>query len=230
MSEKTGLLRNVDLFSPLDERQLQAIAKRAVEKSYSKGDLIILEEDEANQSFFILAEGQVKVFLTSVEGREAILAMLEEGDFFGEMSLLDGENRSASVQALEKTRLFTISREDFLATLSENSELTLTLLGELSRRLRKSNRQVSSLSQMRVYGRIAASLLQLMEQKGIRTRSQDGKRMVVIHDRPKQQEIAEMAGTTRETVSRVLRNLQKKGYIALSGRDLFILQEDELKT
>ncbi len=229
MSEKTELLRKVDLFSLLDEGQLQVIAKRTVEKTYAKGDLIIMEEDVGNQSFFILAEGQVKVYITSVEGREAILALLGEGDFFGEMSLLDGENRSASVQALEKTRLFTISREDFLGTLAENSELTLTLLGELSRRLRKSNRQVFSLSQMRVYGRIAASLLQLMEQKGIRTRTQDGQRMVVIHDRPKQQEIAEMAGTTRETVSRVLQTLQKKGYIALSGRDLFILQEDELK-
>jgi CRP/FNR family transcriptional regulator/CRP/FNR family cyclic AMP-dependent transcriptional regulator len=126
--------------------------------------------------------------------------------------------------------LLTIRREDFLTAMRKQPDLALTLLGEMSRRLRKSNRQISSLALMRVYGRVAAALLQLMEERGMRTKAKDGRSIIVVKDRPTQQFIADMAGTTRETVSRVLNFFQKKGYIVLDGKDLLILQEEELKT
>jgi CRP/FNR family cyclic AMP-dependent transcriptional regulator len=230
MGLKTDLLKGVDLFSALDDHQLETVAQMVIEKSYRKSDIILMEDDETSQSLFIIAKGEVKVVLTAEDGREAILASLKEGDFFGEMSLLDGEPRSATVRAVEDSRLLTIRREDFLAAMKKQPDLSLTLLGEMSRRLRKSNRQISSLALMRVYGRVAATLLQLMEERGIRSKTKEGKSMIVVKDRPTQQFIADMSGTTRETVSRVLNFFQKKGYIVLDGKDLLILQEDELKT
>jgi CRP/FNR family transcriptional regulator, cyclic AMP receptor protein len=230
MGLKNELLKGVDLFSALDDAQLDTIAQMIIEKTYRKADIILMEDDDSNQSLFIIAKGEVKVVLTAEDGREAILASLKEGDFFGEMSLLDGEPRSATVRAVEESRLLTIRREDFLAAMKKQPDLALTLLGEMSRRLRKSNRQISSLALMRVYGRVAATLLQLMEERGIRTKTKDGKSIIVVKDRPTQQFIADMSGTTRETVSRVLNFFQKKGYIVLDGKDLLILQEDELKT
>lgn len=227
---KNELLKGVDLFSSLDDAQLNTISAMGIEKPYKKGDIILMEDDETNQSFFLIVKGEVKVVLTAEDGREAILASLKEGDFFGEMSLLDGEPRSATVRAVEDSRLFTIRREDFLAALKKQADLSLALLTEMSRRQRKSNRQISSLALMRVYGRVAATLLQLMEERGMRTRTKDGKNIIVVKDRPTQQFMADMSGTTRETVSRVLNYFQKKGYIVLDGKDLLILQEEELKT
>ncbi len=230
MGLKDELLKGVDLFSALDDSLLEVISKLLIEKNFRKGEIILVEEDDSNQSLFIIAKGEVKVVLTAEDGREAILATLKEGDFFGEMALLDGEPRSATVRAVEESRLLMIRREDFLENVRKLPELALTLLGEMSRRLRKSNRQISSLALMKVYGRVAATLLQLMEERGVRTKTKEGKNIIVVRDRPTQQSIAEMSGTTRETVSRVLNFFQKKGYIVLDGKDLLILQEDELKT
>ena len=230
MGLKNELLKGVDLFSALDDAQLDTIAAMLIEKTYRKSDIILMEDDDTNQSLFIIAKGEVKVVLTAEDGREAILASLKEGDFFGEMSLLDGEPRSATVRAVEESRLLTIRREDFLLAMKKQPDLALTLLAEMSRRLRKSNRQISSLALMRVYGRVAATLLQLMEERGIRTKTKDGQSIIVVKERPTQQFIADMSGTTRETVSRVLNYFQKKGYIVLDGKDLLILQEEELKT
>ena len=230
MGQQNELLRGVDLFSALDDAHVDTLASMIIEKGFKKGEIILMEDDDTSQSLFIIAKGEVKVVLTAEDGREAILASLKEGDFFGEMSLLDGEPRSATVRAVEDSRLLTIRREDFLSALRKQPDLALTLLGEMSKRLRKSNRQISSLALMRVYGRVAATLLQLMEERGMRTKAKDGRSIIVVKDRPTQQFIADMSGTTRETVSRVLNYFQKKGYIVLDGKDLLILQEEELKT
>jgi CRP/FNR family transcriptional regulator/CRP/FNR family cyclic AMP-dependent transcriptional regulator len=229
MVNKLELLKRVDLFSVLSDSQLEVLSRMAFAKKYTKDEIILLEDDSSNQSFFIISRGKVKVFLTGVDGREAILAILNEGEFFGEMSLIDGEPRSASVKAVEVSELVTIRREDFLISLKKMPELTMALLEEMSKRLRKANKHISNLALMTVYGRVAATILQLMEEQGIRRKSQDGTHVVVIHQRPSQQQLADMAGTTRETVSRVLGDLQKKGSISIHGKDLYILQETELK-
>lgn len=229
MNTNADFLRGVDLFSALADDQLIALAKRFHKKHYEKDDWILVEEDEPDHSLFIIIKGQVKVFVSGEEGREAILALLSNGDFFGEMSLLDGEPRSASVRAMEPTELLVLRRDEFFAELRRLPELSFTLLAEMSRRLRRANRQISSLALLSVYGRIASTLLQLKDQQGLRTKTADGKPCVVIHNRPSQQQLAEMSGTTRETVSRILSSLQKRGSIAISGKDLYILQEGELK-
>jgi CRP/FNR family transcriptional regulator, cyclic AMP receptor protein len=227
---KAQLLKGVDLFSPLDEHQIGLLAPMALEKTYSRGEAILFEDDDSHQGFFLLIEGEVKVVLTSMDGKETILASLKEGDFFGEMALLDGEPRSATVRAVDASRLLSIRRDDFLQFLRRYPDVALVLLAELSRRLRKSNKQVSSLAMMGVHGRVADALTKLMDERGKRQRTREGKAIVVIHDRPTQQFIADMSGAARETVSRVLKHFEQKGWIAIDGRDLVIIEPGKLQS
>lgn len=229
-NKKLELLKGVDLFSTLDNYQLGVISDVVISRKYKKDENIILEDDSTDQALFIIVEGEVKVYISGMDGRETILAMLGKGDFFGEMSLIDGEPRSASVKAVTNTSILVVRRKDFQEELYKFPDLTMSLLEEMSRRLRKSNKQVGSLSLMTVYGRIAATLLNLVEEKGVRIHAQDGQMVVAIKNKPTQQQLAEMSGTTRESVSRVLNTLQKKGLISINGKDLIILEEKELRS
>ena len=226
--QSIDLLKGVDLFSALPDSHLEAIARKVFLHKYKKGETILHEEDTEGHSLFIIAKGHVKVFLTGVDGREAILALLHEGEFFGEMSLLDGEPRSASVRALAATEMLVLKREDFFQVIMSQPEVLRTLLVEMSKRLRKANRQASNLALMSVYGRVAATVKRLIEEQGVRIRTERGEQAVIIRDRPSHQELADMSGTTRETVSRVLAQFQKKQILSLSGKDLVVLEETAL--
>lgn len=223
------LLKGVDLFSSLANEQLESLGRLVIQKSFGKDETIILEDDDSGSALFLIAGGEVKVYMTGTDGRETILSLLSKGDFFGEMSLIDGEPRSASVKAVTLAELLIIRRDNFVAQLESNPSLAMALLVELSKRLRKANRQIGSLALMTVYGRVAATILNLMEERGVRIHGENGKMVTVIRNRPTQQQLAEMSGTTRETVSRVLSSLQKKGCINMSSKDLIILEEEELK-
>jgi CRP/FNR family transcriptional regulator, cyclic AMP receptor protein len=223
-----NLLKGVDLFSSLSDIQIALLATMTVEQTFPRGQTI-LAESETSETFFLIAQGSVKVALTAEGGREVILATLGKGDFFGEMSLLDGEPRSAAVRAVTKTNALLIHRDDFVKSLKRHPDLALALLAELSKRLRGANRQISSLALMRVWGRVAVTLLKLIEERGIRTHTKEGKNIVIIHGRPTHKMIAEMSGTTRETVTRVFKTLEDRGAIATSGRDLVILEENLLR-
>jgi len=218
------LLRGIPLFSGLGQDQVQAIARVGEIQSAAKGAIIIREDETQSRGLFVLLEGEAKVVLTGSEGREAVIAFLSEGDFFGEMSLLDGDPRSATVRASGETRLLFLKRDSFFELLRTFPEIAISMLAELSTRLRNANRKISALALSPVNARIAGALLQLAELRGVRVRGQ-----VIIRDRPTQQEIADMANTTRETVSRVLSQLQKDGLISVEGRDLLLLHEEKLK-
>lgn len=224
------LLQCVDLFSDLSDTQLSIIAQLAVRKKYQKNEVVLLENDVSNLAIFIIVEGEVEVFMTGVDGREIILSILGPGDFFGEMSLIDGEPRSASVRSLKDSELVMIRREDFMNALQKFPDITMSLLMEMSRRLRKADRQIGSLALLSVYGRVADTLLNLVQERGVRVQTEHGSVITVLRDRPTHQRLAEMSGTTRETVTRVLNSLQRKGWINISGRDLFVLEEEELRS
>lgn len=228
-NEAFELLRGVDLFSSLSDEQIKRISQLASERSYSKDQAVIIEDEDPRTGFFMIAEGECKVTLHSHDGKETILSLLSEGDFFGEMSLLDGEPRSATVRAVRKSRLMQISRIDFINQLKNYPDLCMELLSELSLRLRRANKQIGSLTMMSVSGRVAGTIINLAEEHGHRIRDEHGKLITVIRDLPTQQQLADMSGTTRETVSRILTMLKKKGIISIASRDLFILEEDALK-
>ena len=215
--EKIELLQSVSIFWDLNEDELGHIADKMVAKHFENGNYIFLEDSEGEQCFFVL-EGSVKVTRLSKDGREVILAMLNEGDFFGEMSLLDGESRSANVIALEKTKVLTLDRNDFISVVNDYPQIAVQLLKELARRLRKSDRQIASLSLSDAEKRIALCIIRFADEQGV---IQNGK--VSIPKAPIQQDIANMAGTSRETVSRALGLLEKEDLIERNGRELIIL-------
>ena len=211
------LLKTVSLFWDLDKTELGYISDKMVSKKFENGNLIFLEESEGKNLFFVV-EGSVKVTRLSKDGREVILAMLNAGDFFGEMSLLDGEARSANVIALEETEVLSLKRDDFLVVLHDYPKIAIQLLKEMTSRLRKSDRQIVSLSLSDAEKRIALCIVRFADEQGIIKNGQ-----VTIPKIPIQQDIANMAGTSRETVSRAMSLLTEEKYIERNGKELKIL-------
>lgn len=215
--KKIELLQSVALFWDLSEEELGYISEKMIARHYESGKFIFLEDSEGEQCFFVV-QGSVKVTRLSKDGREVILAMLNEGEFFGEMALLDGESRSANVIALEETEVLTLNREDFLVVLHDYPQIAIQLLKEMAHRLRKSDRQIASLSLSDAEKRIALCIIRFADEQGIIKRGQ-----VSIPKVPIQQDIANMAGTSRETVSRAINLLEKEHFIKRQGRELLIL-------
>ena len=178
--------------------------------------MIILEE-EYGDKIFIVKEGTVKITRVNDEGKEVILALLGVGDFFGEMAILDGKSRSANALAQEKCECVTINREEFLNLLRNNYRICMNLLEEMAVRLRKSDQQIEALSLSDAEHRIGVSLLNLAEDMGIIRKG-----VVTISNLPYQQDIANMAGTSRETVSRVLKMFEDRMLITKTGHTLKI--------
>jgi len=218
------LLKTVSLFWDLDKTELGYISDKMVSKKFENGNLIFLEESEGKNLFFVV-EGSVKVTRLSKDGREVILAMLNAGDFFGEMSLLDGEARSANVIALEKTEVLSLNRDDFLVVLHDYPKIAIQLLKEMTSRLRKSDRQIVSLSLSDAEKRIALCIVRFADEQGVIKNGQ-----VTIPKIPIQQDIANMAGTSRETVSRAMTLLTEEKYIERNHKysffSLYILRHE----
>ena len=223
------LLKGVELFSELTDEQLKLLGDLVEVQNFNRDETVVLEGDDSVQALYLIASGSVQVYMTGVDGRETILSFLERGDFFGEMSLIDGEPRSASVRTVTDAQLLIIHRESFLTLIRQSPEIAMGLLSEMSKRLRKANRQIGSLSTMSVSGRVAGTLLNLMQERGVRIHTDNGKMVTVIHNRPTQQQLADMSGTTRETVSRICSLLVKTSAIAMTGKDIVIFDEDMLQ-
>lgn len=217
-----SFLRQVALFDCLGEPELEALAELTFTRGFDKGQVIILAE-ESGDTLFIIRSGQVKVSLLHEDGKEFILSLLGEGEVFGELSLLDDRPRSANVTALEKTELVMLRRADFLGLVARVPQIAVSLLEELASRLRRTDDQVEGLALLDVHHRVARTLLRLADDSGEAT--PEG----VVVRRPTHQQLANMSGTTRETVSRVLKRLEGQGYIACEGRAITILREDHRK-
>ena len=140
---------------------------------------------------------------------------------FGELSLLDGKPRSANVVATEATNLYMVRRSDFLQLLYKVPQIAVGLLAELASRLRKTDRKIEGLALLDVTSRISETLLQLADEQG-----EEQKTGIMLKNRPSHQQLANMAGTTRETVSRVLKRLESQGYITTRGRSIMVLREE----
>jgi CRP/FNR family transcriptional regulator/CRP/FNR family cyclic AMP-dependent transcriptional regulator len=208
---------------------LALFAKIANYKCYDKDEVILRQDDTENQTFFLIANGQIKVFISGIDDTEVILAILNKGEFFGEMSLIDGEPRSASVKAVQKSDLLVIQRDDFLNELNKNSRLSMTLLMGMSQRIRKIDKKLANLELMSAYGKITATLMDIIKKKGTHAYLTDGTDVNVTYNCPSQQQIADLSGTTREAVSNAFNYLQRKGFIAFNGDVLYVLKDPVLK-
>jgi CRP-like cAMP-binding protein len=219
----SDLLATVPIFAALNANVLDELLSRMTKRSYQKNNMILME-DEFGDTFFIIAGGSIKITRVSEDGREVILAMLGEGEFFGEMSLLDGETRSANAIAIEKSKVLILKRHDFLLFLERFPKIAISLLTEMAGRIRKSDQQIESLSLSDAEHRIGITLIRMAEELGT---IRQGK--VEISNLPYQQDIANMAGTSRETVSRMMKILEEKGFIKRSGHNLSILDYSQFK-
>lgn len=216
-------LQYVPIFSDLDDTIISKIEKIGLRKSYQKNDVILME-DEVGTALFVIVTGKVKVARSSNDGREVILTILSDSDFFGEMAILDGQTRSATVTAIEDSELFLIQRNDFLNLLREHPEIAISLLQELTKRIRTADVKIKALSLKDAEGKVATVILQLADDLG---KIKQGK--VEIEKLPLQQDLANMAGTSRETISRTLHSFAKKGLIELDGVKLIIPDYEKFK-
>ena len=185
--------------------------------------MIILEE-EYGDIVFIVSKGTVKITRVNDEGKEVILSLMGIYDIVGELSIIDGEARSANVLAQEDCELYAIAREDFMDILKNNFEISLALMGELASRIRKSDQHIEALSLSDAEHRIGVSILNLAEEMGIIRQG-----MVTIENLPFQQDIANMSGTSRETVSRILKLFQDKNMLSKTGHKLIIPNYNNFK-
>ena len=192
-------------------------------QTFQKDTTVVSETDEGS-TLYIISKGQVKISRLSESGKEVILAILGEGDFFGEMSLLDGLARSANVITLIESELFVLHRETFLELISSNPKIAIDLLKELALRLRKSDAQIKSLSLFDATGRVATTLIQIAEDTGT---IKDG--VVQIQNLPSQRDLANIAGTSRETISRILNAFKENGSITKKKGSIFINDYDKFK-
>lgn len=220
---KIEILKKVPIFSGLSAKDIEKIVAVTHQRKYRKDNIILIEE-EAGQTMFILMSGQVKISRISEDGREVILAVMGEGDFFGELSLLDGQSRSANVTVIKDSEMLLINREDFLSLLNEFPQIAIQLLRELASRMRKSDSQIKSLSLKNATGKVTGTIHRLAEDIGIL----EGNR-VRIDNLPTQQDLANMAGTSRETISRVLQKLANEQYIKKEGSKLIIQDYERFK-
>ena len=223
MSSSSDFLKYVPIFSELPDETIEKISQVGSKKFYKRDTVVMMEED-AGSALFIIVEGKVKVGRTSNDGREVILSILSESDFFGEMAILDGQSRSATVTAIEDSELFIVQRNQFLDLLQQHPEIAISLLQELTRRLRGADIKIKSLSLKDAEGKVATVILQLADDLG---KIKNG--IVEIERIPLQQDLANMAGTSRETISRTLHSFSKKSLIELDGSKLKILDYAKFK-
>lgn len=214
----TDVLRRVPLFSDLSEAELQRFAEVAREREYPKNSVILFEDDPGD-ALYIVSAGQVKVVLIGEDGREVILSVLADGDFFGEMALIDDEPRSAHVIAMKDSQLLVLRRDDFQAQIEANPRIALKLLKVMVQRLRGADQKIGGLVLLDVNGRVAQLLLDLADEGG-------GPK---ITRRLTHHTIAQMIGSSRETVSRAMRELVDRGLIEVSRREITIRQRDALE-
>lgn len=215
INDSKVILKYVPIFSELDDSILSRIEELGIFRNYKK-DMVIIDESNEGPGLFIITKGAVKVTRNDSEGREIILTILGEYEYFGEMSLLDGQNPSANVVAMENTEVFYISRDEFMHLIQYNPKITFALLEGLIKRLRAADDKIKSLSLLKAEGKIISAIIQLAEISGIM------KQGMVEVDLPFQHDIANIAGTSRETVSRVLHALEKKGLVQLDGSKIRI--------
>jgi len=210
------LLRTVPIFAELTDGDIASLGRLTARRRFPK-DTVVFFENEEGDSFFMILEGRIKVTILGDDGREVILSMLGPGDFFGEMALLDNEPRSATATAREETELLSLHRNDFQTVLTDNRSITTALIKILTARLRRANHQISTLALLDVYGRVARVIVDMAREEGRRLR--DGR---IAFRRATHQEIANRIGTTRETVTRMLKDLERQGLIHIEGKEIVV--------
>ena len=219
---RTDFLQRVPLFATLDRTEFANLEPIFRIRAFQKNQVIFLEEEAGTYMYIVLA-GKVKVTKSTAGGKESILTIHRQGDFFGEMSLLDGKSSPATVSAMEDCRIAAISATDFHRCLMTNEKVVRQIIKVLCGRLRHVWAQIQSLSYSTAEARIRGGIRQLSLKHGVADA-----RGIIIDLKITHQEIAEMVGTSRETVTRTIARLQREGIILVEGRRMILLDPQKL--
>lgn len=206
-------LKQVPLFSSFDDEQIDILSKTGIVKKFTKGCLIVNQDDHGD-TLYIVISGNVKVSLLNEDGKEIVLSFLKEGDFFGELSLLDDEPRSASIIVVEDAALFLLTRGQFYQLITSYPVILKKVIKEICARLRRADEKIKSLAFFDVYERTIRVLQQLARDRGMKT-----KNGIEVLQAPTHQELSTIVGTSRETITRIIKVLKKdRSLVSYKGR------------
>lgn len=215
--------RQVSLFSDLSDEELQELESIVQGRTFRKNE-VIFHAQEPGSALFLIKRGSVKVSMEDRHGKEVILRILDEGDFFGEMSLLDGEHRSATITALEPCQALVIFRDQFMKFIPKHPKVVMKMLTTVSRRLRQANEKIKRLVFADAYEKVASILLDMVEDRQIPL--DVGTEIPLSLTR---KELADLVGLSRETLTRVLADFQRAGLVRLERRCIAVISPAKLK-
>jgi CRP/FNR family transcriptional regulator, cyclic AMP receptor protein len=218
----TRLLRKIPIFSTLEEKDLDRLESRLVRRGFPKGQILFHMGDEGG-NLYIIERGRVKITIPSADGEEIILALLASGEILGEISLIDGKPRSATVQAMKDTDVLCLFREDFLEVLRERFDVVRRVLEILARRLRHTDVQLADSRFMDITSRLAKKIIDLSRTFGVE--EEGGIRVGV---RVTQKDLASMVGATRESVNKQLKVFREQGLLGMGDGHIHILDPEGL--
>ncbi len=220
--ESHQLLLRVPLFAELSEHELERIASVAIPRSFPKG-VRVFHEGDSSDACYIVRAGDLRVTREHSDGRAIALATLGPGDIFGELAMIDGGTRSASVETLSDSELLALPASDVRRVVAENGDIAAKLIIAITRRLRETNERVARQSFQTVPSRVAGVLAQLIAEDAI---PEDRQGITV---RMTQADLAQLAGTSRESVSRFLATLERAGVVAVGRGRVTVLEPRRLR-
>ena len=225
-----ALLAEVPFFAALNSSHLAKLADKLTLRNYEPGTPIFNKDDHGS-TLYIIKNGQVKISSPSPEGEEVVLAMMRDGDFFGELSILDLKPRSADATAMEATSLYTLEREDFLDVVRTGPEMAIDILAALSGRLRRSNLLLQDALLNDLPTRLVKRLLELAKEYGRKAEWGLKIDMSVMQDNLASviDDVAGAIGASRKSVNKVLRDMQDLELILIRKKNIYILRPDELR-
>lgn len=223
IESKIQFLKRVPIFGGVDDDNLTKVAHITSEKNYSKKN-IVFHEGDYGDALYIIKNGRIKIAKVAIDGREKTLTILKAGDFFGEMAIFDDMPRSATAEAMDHdVKLLSISKNDFEQLIMSTPSIAIRIMKDLTRRIRQVNEQVQDLAFKDVHGRVASTIFNLLK-----TEKEVSKNPKVSQLKMTHQDLANMVGSSRETVTRALNRLQDEGVISISHQQISVLDLDRL--
>lgn len=211
-SEENMMLKEIALFACLDDDALENLQNAAVKRNFAK-NTVLFSKGDLSDSMYVIIEGKVKAVIYNEDGREMLLTVFGPGEYFGEIAMLDGRPRSASMVTKTACRMMIIPKQELEKALFGNAEMSSRLLIRILGKLREVTDRIENLTFKNVYGRMANLFLQLAQ-------SQEGE--LVLGEKLTHQEIANMVGSSREMVSRIMKALICGGYITVDKKKIII--------
>ncbi|KXG74331.1 Crp/Fnr family transcriptional regulator [Thermotalea metallivorans] len=223
MEKNIELLKHIPLFSQLNDKSLEKIASITVEKKYRKGTIIFMEGDPGEAIFFIKS-GKVKISKTSSDGRELILNIYGSGDVFAEVTIFNDVKYPATAEVVEDAVIGVVMNRELEELVKGDADLALQIIKILNKRLYMAQMKLKQMALSDTYVRTAQMIIKLAQEHGVEKNS-----VIELKLELSRQELANMIGTARETVSRALSQFKKEGSIDISGKKIIVKNIKKLK-